>query len=391
MVVAVSGRRRTLAQSRQPAAGGLMTVSRRAAGATLLAWLTAGAPALAAPDKARKRRASRAQASRNSKPETAAGSAPYAGREDVLRFATEVADRREWSRRWVQKQLEGARMLPAVQKLMMPAPAGTQKNWAAYRDRFVEPVRIAAGVAFWQANERWLTMAEERFGVPAHIVVGIVGVETFYGRIRGGFRVLDALATLAFDFPRGRRDRTPFFRDELEELLALAQRDGNIDLATLRGSYAGAFGLPQFMPSSFNRDAIDFDGDGHIDLIDNGADVVGSVANYLANHGWQRGMPTHYPVAVPADDEGLAALLGPDILPTFDAADFALSGAELSASARFHEGPMALVELRNGDAPPSFFAGTQNFYAVTRYNWSSYYAMAVIELGEAVAGSLRLR
>jgi len=219
--------------------------------------------------------------------------------------------------------------------------------------------------------------------VPPEIVVAIVGVETFYGRITGAFRVVDALATLAFDFPSGRSDRSAFFRSELEEVLVLAQREG-LDPLRLRGSFAGAMGLPQFMPSSINRFAIDFDGDGHIDLLRSRADVVGSVGHYLAQHGWERGMSTHYAVAVPVDSAERAALLGPDIVPSFSAGQFAKAGARLDVAGEKHVGLLALVELQNGARAPSYVAGTQNFYVVTRYNWSSYYALAVIELAQAL-------
>jgi membrane-bound lytic murein transglycosylase B len=315
---------------------------------------------------------------------------PYGARPDVLGFAHELADRHGWDRGWVAQQLGGARRLPVVQRLVMPPKAGTAKDWAAYRARFIEPSRIGAGLKFWQAHEKWLALAEARYGVPAEIVVGIVGVETFYGRVMGDFRLVDALATLSFDFPTGRKDRSGFFRSELEELLVLSRRQG-IDPASLRGSFAGASGLPQFMPGSINRYAVDFDGDGHIDLHANGADVVGSVANYLAQFGWQRGQPTHFGVAVPVDAADRAALLAPDILPSFSAEQFAQRGAELSPAGRAHGGPLALVELQNGLAAPSYVAGTQNFYAVTRYNWSSYYAMAVIELGAEIARTRRVR
>jgi membrane-bound lytic murein transglycosylase B len=139
------------------------------------------------------------------------------------------------------------------------------------------------------------------------------------------------------------------------------------------------------MPGSINRYAVDFDGNGHIDMASSSADVIGSIARYLAEHGWQRGMATHYAVKPPVDTSDRATLLAPDILPSFSAAQMAERGAELDAAGAAHEGPLALVELQNGDAAPSYIAGTQNFYAVTRYNWSSYYALAVIELGQAVA------
>jgi membrane-bound lytic murein transglycosylase B len=266
----------------------------------------------------------------------------------------------------------------------MPPPAGTAKNWAAYRARFIEPQRIQAGLAFWRGNQKWLQAAEDRWGVPPEIVVAIVGVETFYGRVTGSFRTLDALATLSFDFPPGRSDRSAYFRSELEEFFVLCAREGQ-DPQSVKGSFAGALGLPQFMPGSLNRYAVDGDGDGHIDLLNSSADVVGSVAHFLASFGWERGLATHFAVSAPADAADRAALLAPDILPSFSAAQFAERGALLDEAGRAHGGPLALVELQNGDRPASFVAGTQNFYTVTRYNHSSYYAMAVIDLARALA------
>jgi membrane-bound lytic murein transglycosylase B len=315
--------------------------------------------------------------------EAVADSASYAARPDVRAFAADVAERRQLPADWVLAQLAQARRQSGAQRLMMPPPAGTAKNWAAYRERFVEPQRITAGARFWQEHADWLQRAEDRYGVPAEIIVGIVGVETFYGRVTGNFRVLDVLATLAFDFPKGRRDRSPFFRAELEEFLVLSRREG-LDPTLAKGSFAGAMGLPQFMPGSVNRFAVDFDADGRIDLNGAPADVVGSVANFLAEHGWQRGMAPTFAVAPPVDTSARATLLQPDILPSFTAEQMLALGAELDDAGRAHEGPLALVELQNGNAAPSFVAGTRNFYALTRYNQSSYYAMAVISLGEAV-------
>jgi len=310
----------------------------------------------------------------------------YGRRDDLMRFGAEVAARQGLDVNEVQATLAQARFVPGIVKAVMPPPAGTAKNWAAYRARFVEPRRIAAGVAFWQANEVWLTLAEQRYGVPPEIVVGIVGVETLYGQHMGNYRVIDALATLGFDFPAERKDRSAFFRDELEQFLVLNRREGSDPLA-VKGSYAGALGMPQFMPSSVNKYAVDFDGDGHIDLHASIADVIGSVAHYLAEFGWQRSMPTHFEVAVPSDANERALLLGPDILPSFTAQQFIDHGAVFSTSASpttDSSAKLALVELQNGPDAPSYVAGTTNFYAITRYNWSSYYAMAVIELGQAV-------
>ena len=355
----------------------LTSTSRTALGLALTLALLA-ASAQAAPHKKHHRTRATAAA-----PAPVAGGS-YAKHPAAMAFAHEVFERQGLPLPWLQAQLALARRLEAVRRLIMPPPAGTAKNWAAYRARFVEPQRVAAGVAFWRDNEAWLHEAQERWGVPAEIVVGIVGIETFYGRITGNFRVLDALATLAFDFPPGRKDRSEFFREQLEELLVLCAREG-IDAQTLKGSYAGAMGLPQFMPGSVNRYAVDMDGDGHVNLNGNSADVIGSVAHYLASFGWQRDMPTHYAVAVPVDSSDRALLLGPDIVPTFTAEQFEQRGALLTEPGRAHAGPLALVELQNGGAAPSYIAGTQNFYVVTRYNWSSYYALAVIELAAEVA------
>jgi membrane-bound lytic murein transglycosylase B len=308
----------------------------------------------------------------------------YGASADVLAFATEVAERRQLPREWIVAQLGQARRIEAVRKLVMPPPAGTAKNWATYRARFVEPQRIQAGLAFWRDNDRWLAQAEARWGVPPEMVVAIVGVETFYGRVTGTFRTLDALATLAFDFPPGRKDRSAYFRSELEEFFVLCAREGSMP-QSVQGSFAGAVGLPQFMPGSLNRYAVDLDGDGHVDLLNSKADVVGSVAHYLAEAGWERGQATHFAVKVPVDAVDRAALLAPDILPSFSAAQFAERGAVLDDAGRAHQGPLALVELQNGERAPSYVAGTQNFYTVTRYNWSSYYAMAVVELAQALA------
>jgi membrane-bound lytic murein transglycosylase B len=287
---------------------------------------------------------------------------------------------------WVRRTLGQAHRLPVVERLMTPAPVGTPKNWALYRSRFIEPVRIKAGVAFWQAQRDTLARAQATYGVPAEIIVGIIGVETIYGQQTGNFKVLDALATLAFDFPAAHpraAQRSQFFAGELGQFLKLTHQSG-IDPMSLRGSYAGAMGLPQFMPSSWVKFAVDFDGDGRIDLFNSPADVIGSVANYFKMFGWYSGMPTHYSVRFDKEKLDLEALLLPDILPTFSVASLHAKGAMLDADSQTHIGPLALVELQNGDQAPSYVVGTENFYVITRYNWSSYYAMAVIDLGQAV-------
>ena len=311
---------------------------------------------------------------------------PYATREDAMQWAEEMAARRDMDPHWVRVAIGRAQMLPAVARAMQPAPAGTPKNWQAYRARFVEPTRIAAGLKFWTDNEATLTRAEREFGVPPEIIVGIVGVETLYGQQMGNFRVIDALATLSFDFPASHprvAERALYFRGELEQFL-VTQRLSNVNPLRPLGSYAGAMGMPQFMPSSWSRWAVDFDGDLRIDLAESPADVIGSVANYFKSFGWQPGMPTHYPVSFDPANLDKEALLAPDILPSFTVEGFTAKGALLAGPALDHPGPLALIELQNGENPPEYVAGTENFYVLTRYNWSSYYAMAVIELGRAV-------
>ena len=323
-------------------------------------------------------------------PDDAPDVVTYGLRDDVVRFADAVAERRDLDPAWLRGALAQARFIPSVVRYIMPPAVGTAKNWNAYRGRFVEPIRIRAGVAFWRANERWLAQAEEIYGVPPEIVVGIVGVESIFGQQMGNFRVIDALATLAFDFPKGRKDRSDFFKDELENWFVLCKSEG-IAPTAWRGSYAGALGMAQFMPSSFNKYAVDFDGDGHVDLHASAADVIGSVANYLAEFGWKRGLATRFEVRPPTETSERAALLAPDIVPTFTAADMVAHGARLGDDALACESLLALVELQNGDAAPTYVAGTTNFYAITRYNWSSYYAMAVIDLGAAVRDEVRRR
>jgi membrane-bound lytic murein transglycosylase B len=312
-------------------------------------------------------------------------SPPYGLRDDVQAYIRGLTETHpEWPAEWVARTIGQARHLPQVTRLIMPPPSGTAKNWAAYRERFVEPRRIAAGLAFWNENADALARAEARYGVPAAVIVGIVGVETYYGRLTGKLRTVDALASLAFDFPSGRSDRSAFFRDELTALLELAQRDG-LDLDKLQGSYAGALGWPQFMPSSWLKYAVDFDGDGRIALQSSPVDAIGSIGRFLAEHGWQRGLPITFGVTPPVDEAALATLLAPDIRPTFSAVQMAQFGAALDEDALLHQGQLALVLLQNGSGAPSYVAGSENFWSLTRYNWSSYYAMAVIELGNAVA------
>jgi membrane-bound lytic murein transglycosylase B len=314
----------------------------------------------------------------------------YATRPEILQEAQGMAERLGLDAQWVRQAIGQAHYMPGIARAILPPPVGVPKNWTLYRSRFIDAVRIKAGLRFWLANQEALQRAEQQTGVPAHIIVGIIGVETIYGQNTGNFRVIDALCTLAFDFPAAHpkaEARAAFFKSELEEFLALTARTHTDPLA-LRGSYAGAMGWPQFMPSSWTRYAIDFDGDGRVDLFNSQADVIGSVANYFQAFHWQRGLPTHYPVQFDATTLDLPVLLASDIKPSFRVAELAALGALVDAGGTVAAEPLALIELQNGDAPAQYVAGTENFYVITRYNWSSYYAMAVIELGQAVADAV---
>ncbi len=368
--------------------GNFLSASCRWLAAVGIAALTLSMPAQATTAVNAKKPGTAAQ---QVKARKAAATPSYAGRADAMLLADEIAEQQGLDRAQVYQAISAARQLPVVARLILPAAATAAKNWQLYRSRFIEPVRIKAGVAFWTANKAWLERVEKDFGVPPEIVVGVIGVETIYGRQLGNFRVLDALATLSLDFPTEHpraAERRAFFRSELGYFLHL-KRHAGINPLAWRGSYAGAMGMPQFMPSSWLRFAIDFDGDGRIDLFHSTADVIGSVANYLKAFNWQPGMPTHYAVRFDSNRLDLEALLLPDILPTFDASGFSSRGALLDEAGRNHNGRLALVELQNGTAEPQYVAGTENFYVITRYNRSSYYAMAVIELGQEAAAAMR--
>jgi len=254
-------------------------------------------------------------------------------------------------------------------------PAERVKQWKEYRPMFITDTRIARGVDFWRQHEAALARAEQEYGVPAQIIVSIIGVETFFGRNTGNYRVIDALSTLGFDYP----PRAQFFRKELREFLLLA-REQQVDPLTLKGSYAGAMGLPQFMPSSFRAYAVDFDGDGHINIWTDPDDAIGSVASYFKRHGWVAGQPVVSRATARGDrvDEGLSPALDP-----------VMSVGELrqlgwaSHDALRDDMPVTAFRLE-GDNGPEYWLGLNNFYAITRYNRSVMYAMAVYQLSESL-------
>jgi membrane-bound lytic murein transglycosylase B len=301
----------------------------------------------------------------------------WASRPEVIEFIREMVDKHGFDAAALTDVFERTRTADAALKLMTPAPVSGKRSWSAYRARFVEPIRIRDGLRFWREQADPIRRAADRFGVPQEIIVAIIGVETVYGRNTGDFRVMDALTTLAFDYPR----RAPFFREELEQFLLLS-RDNEVDPLLWRGSYAGAIGLPQFMPGSIRRHAIDFDGDGKIDLRTSTSDAVGSVARFLSNHGWRPGESTHFRALV--DDEARARpAIDAGVPPTLSLAELAALGVSSPQSIAATE-RLSLIDLPDGDKPTQFVLGTNNFWVITRYNRSYFYAMSVIDLARAL-------
>ncbi len=308
----------------------------------------------------------------------------------VLRLAGVLARSTGLDARWVAAQLAQARYQPTVARLILPGRP-MQKNWHVYRSHFVEPSRIDAGVAFARRHARWLHRARRRFGVPPAVLLGILGVETLYGRQMGHFRVLDALTTLSLDYPAAAvPDRSAFFTAQLGDFLRWCHV-ASIAPDSVRGSYAGAIGMPQFMPGSILRWGVSARGGAAADLVDNAADAIASIANFLAGHGWIRNVPASFALPPPdgVDPATLQRLLAPDIVPSFGAGELRAAGLRLPPAALTYPGKLAVVRLPNGDAPPSYRLGTVNFFVVTRYNHSALYAQAVLDLGAAVENALR--
>ncbi len=293
---------------------------------------------------------------------------------DFAAFADDVVSRHGLDPAWVRALLSEARYLERVIRAMR-RPAES-KPWHAYRKIFLTESRIEGGIAFWRDHADTLDRAYEVYGVPPQVVTAIIGVETLYGQRAGNIRVLDALATLGFRYPR----RAKFFSRELEEFILLSEEEG-LDPRRVEGSYAGAMGIPQFIPSSYRAYAVDFDDDGVRDLIDNPVDAIGSVASYLARHGWQRDAPiaTRASGAKPVIEKYLETGLKPQV----SAGELVDAGVTF-ADDGLGERPVALLEYDAGAGEVERWAGLTNFYAITRYNRSKLYAMAVYQLSEEI-------
>lgn len=289
-------------------------------------------------------------------------------------FIEEMVQRHEFEGDYLRDVFEGAQLRKdIIEAISRPAEA---KPWYEYQPIFVTRSRIQGGVEFWREHAEDLKRAEQQYGVPAEIIVAIIGVETRYGQHAGRYRVLDSLSTLAFAYP----PRSKFFRSELEHYL-LMTREERMDPRELLGSYAGAMGKPQFISSSFRSYAVDFDGDGRRDLWDNTADAIGSVANYFKRHGWQAGQPVAHPARLSAK-ANKDALLSAGIKPRLTPAQLEAEGVQVKgAVAPDVKGALFALETRDG---MEHWVGWKNFYVITRYNHSTLYGMAVHQLSEAI-------
>jgi len=295
---------------------------------------------------------------------------------EIVDFIKLMSQRHGFDEAALTARFENQRPDARVIRIMAPAPTQLTPNWLAYRDRFVNSRRINRGLQFWEAHAETLAQATRDYGVPSETIVAIIGVETEYGRNMGSFNVLNALASIGFYGER----RREFFQSELEHYLLLA-RDNAMDLASTRGSFAGAMGIPQFMPSSQRRWGVDYDGDGRMDLAHSPADAIGSVANFLKSHGWLKDEATVIPVTppqpLPIPFEKI------DVKPGIPLAQYKEAGFDFSTQLR--DGTLAtLVALSSPQAATQYWLGLNNYYVITRYNRSAAYAMSVIELGNAL-------
>ncbi len=295
-------------------------------------------------------------------------------RAEVREFAEEMRRKHGFDAAWLDGVLANAESQPRIIELISK-PAEKTMPWHRYRDHFLTAERITAGVEFWIEHRERLAAIERKTGVASHVIVGILGAETFFGRITGRYRVVDALATLAFDYP----PRSSYFRAELEQFLLLA-REEQVDVATVLGSYAGAMGRPQFMPRSYRAYAVDGDGDLKRDLWANWDDVIASIANYLVKNGWRAGEPVAAPAGLwfPRADGLVPGPLAPDSTVK------ALRDLGLGFETTLEDQAAALFIRVDGDSGPELRAGFHNFGVITKYNRSILYGLAVHDLGRRI-------
>jgi membrane-bound lytic murein transglycosylase B len=287
-------------------------------------------------------------------------------------FTDEMIEKHDFERAWLEPLLSNARyQQEIIDALTRPYEA---RPWYEYRPLFVTTANAEKGIAFWDNHKATLERASEEYGVPPEIIVAIIGVETRYGRNTGRHSVLDALATLAFGYP----SRARFFRRQLEEFLLLQQEE-SLDGAGMKGSYAGAIGIPQFIPSSYRDFAVDFDDDGVRDL-NNPVDAIGSVGNYFKEHGWEKGEPVAVPARATGKDYDIYANF--DLKPNVSVKE--LLDAQVTTEESFSGDRQAALLLFDAGDEDELWMGFQNFYVITRYNHSALYAMAVFQLSQKV-------
>jgi len=325
---------------------------------------------------------------------------------------TQVSQTYEIPLQSLENDFLDAKTIPPIRKLVLPPAGAFKKNWLAYRKRFIEPVRLKAGKAFWEENQAFLNQIEQESGVPAQIIVAIIGIETIYGRQTGNFRVKDVLYTLAFSYPDtlNKSAREQLFKDQLQELILMCWTEAGGKLPAKNSaqglnparfnaclnqnsSYAGAIGLPQFMPSSIRSFAVDGDGDGRIDLKQNPKDAIASVANFMKKHGWQTGMPISFPVQENAITAAKQLADGEPQLK-YTVADLIEKGILLPAQGDLQNGGVEpqskalIVDLpypdKDGIDQAQYFVGLNNFLTIVQYNRSYFYAQSVAEFAEAL-------
>jgi membrane-bound lytic murein transglycosylase B len=305
----------------------------------------------------------------------------YRYREDVEQFIEKLAKTSDYSEQQLIdlfSQVKNQRQL--FERMNKPAE---KLEWHQYRKIFLTDKRIKSGIKFWKEHQALLKQVEQKYQVPAEIVVAIVGVETFYGAYKGKAPVFDTLVTFAFDYPK----RARFFTAELEQFLRLSAAQ-KFDVRSIKGSYAGAMGMPQFIASSYRNYAVDFDGDGVANLFDNKQDVLGSVANYFKRHGWQPGQAIAFPLSLKKSGASKIKQFKPGVKPTYAWKE--LRGAGVDTSAKLDDdSKVALIKLQQKKGP-EYWVGLKNFYVITRYNHSELYAMAVYQLSQKIKQGMSL-
>jgi membrane-bound lytic murein transglycosylase B len=292
----------------------------------------------------------------------------------VQQFIRERIKQDGFSKKYLTAVFQDARFQPKIIESMNKPYE--KKPWDLYQSLFITPDRIAGGMDFWKKNQAILEKAERQFGVPAPIIIAIIGVETRYGKNQGDYRVIDALTTLAFNYP----ERAPYFTKELRQYLILC-KEQHVPANYFHGSYAGAMGKPQFMPTSFRNFAIDFSQHGHIDLINDDADAIGSVANYLHHHGWQRNQAVATPAEMKTADYSKLRLN--ERQANYRVQTLKRAGVEPLTPPHNPPRQAGLIELQN-QTSAAYWIAYPNFYVITRYNTSPQYAMAVLLLAKAL-------